>query len=169
MVATLFAVRGRQSTDLPRGGAETCSGRKRVRRNEAALDFASTVIAPMMFALAQPVVIKHDDESSRRMTSSSTSDILERNALSRDYATTMKNLPGVEEALESKLEKAELGGAAIEHLQYLRNRLHTCRARIALAEEDTTPHIETQMTFSRDEEDGNVAVGRASPSVFDSY
>jgi hypothetical protein len=60
----------------------------------------------------------------------------------------MKSLLGVEEALESKLENAELGSANIEHLEYLRNRLHTCRARIALAEEDITPQIETQMTFS---------------------
>jgi hypothetical protein len=161
-------VQGRQFTDVPRGGAENCSRRKRVRRSEAALDFASTVIAPMMSALAQPVYIKHDDDSSRSMTSSSTSDILERNALSRDYVTTMKNLLGVEEALESKLKNAELEGVALEHLQYLRNCLHTYRARIALAEEDTTPHIETQITFSRDEEDRNVAAGWANPGVFDS-
>jgi hypothetical protein len=102
------AVRGRHSIDLPHDGAENCSGRKRVRRNEAALDFASSVIAPIMSALAQPVVIKNNTESSRRMTSSATGVILERNVLSRDYATTMKNLLGVEEAHESRLENAEL-------------------------------------------------------------
>jgi hypothetical protein len=46
------AVRDRHSTDLSRNGGEDCSGRKLVRRNEAALDFASSVIAPMMSALA---------------------------------------------------------------------------------------------------------------------
>jgi hypothetical protein len=125
---------------------------KRVRHGESASDM-SAALRPLTAALSQPIQIRMPSSPKRTNTRDKGERTaafgMERNALARDFASTMTKLMDLETAIESQLQVVMQSGGDEEKVTRLKTRLYLVQDQI----EQAARPISTADDGTKDEDD----------------